>query len=86
MSGAAAFVRDAGTERVDGIELEVTKGDFDRDGFSGIFSYTYTNASEMWGNYPDSTIGPVNQYIQDVQEFNALTKAGGGAHGRLERL
>ena len=27
----------------------------------------------------NSTIGPVDQYNQDIEEFNALTKAGGGA-------
>jgi hypothetical protein len=69
----------AGTLRVDGVEFQVTKGDFNRDGISGNFSYTYTNASEMWNNYQGSTIGPVDQYVQDIQEFNALTKAGGGA-------
>lgn len=69
----------AGTERVDGVELQLTKGDFSRNGFSGVLSYTYTNAAEQWNNYPNSTIGPVDQYNQDIQEFNALTKAGGGA-------
>ena len=69
----------AGTERVDGIELLITKGDFSKNGFSGTFSYTYTNAAEKWDNYPNSTIGPVDQYNQDIEEFNALTKAGGGA-------
>ncbi len=69
----------AGTERVDGIELLITKGDFSKNGFSGTFSYTYTNAAEKWNNYPNSTIGPVDQYNQDIEEFNALTKAGGGA-------
>ncbi len=69
----------AGTERVDGVELLVTKGDFSKNGFGGTFSYTYTNAAEMWNNFPNSTIGPVDQYNQDIQEFNALTKAGGGA-------
>jgi Carboxypeptidase regulatory-like domain len=69
----------AGTLRVDGIEFELTKGDFDKNGVSGILSYTYTNASEMWNNYPDSTIGPVDQYNQDIEEFNALTRRGGGA-------
>ena len=69
----------AGTERVDGIELEVTKGDFNKNGLSGVLSYTYTNAAEMWNDYPNSTVGPVDQYNQDIQEFNALTKAGGGA-------
>lgn len=69
----------AGTLRVDGIELELTKGDFSKNGFSGVLSYTYTNGSEMWNDYPNSTIGPVDQYNQDIEEFNALTKAGGGA-------
>jgi hypothetical protein len=69
----------AGTLRVDGVELEMTKGDFEKNGFSGVLSYTYTNAAEMWNNYPNSAIGPVDQYNQDIQEFNALTKAGGGA-------
>ncbi|MGB6645184.1 MAG: TonB-dependent receptor [Candidatus Cybelea sp.] len=69
----------AGTLWVAGVELLVTKGDFSKNGFSGTFSYTYTNAAEKWSNYINSTIGPVDQYNQDIQEFNALTKAGGGA-------
>ncbi len=69
----------AGTLRVDGVELLVTKGDFTKNGFSGTFSYTYTNAAEKWSDYLNSTVGPVDQYNQDIQEFNALTQAGGGA-------
>jgi hypothetical protein len=69
----------AGTERVDGIELQLTKGDFSKNGFAGNLSYTYTNAAEKWSDYPNSTVGPVDQYNQDIQEFNALTRAGGGA-------
>jgi hypothetical protein len=69
----------SGTQRVGGIELELTKGDFERDGFSGVFSYTYTNSTEKWDNFPNSTVGPVDQYNQDIEEYNALTAAGGGA-------
>jgi hypothetical protein len=69
----------AGIERVDGVEFELTKGDFDKNGLSGLISYTYTNAAEKWNDYVNSTIGPVDQYNQDIEEFNALTKAGGGA-------
>ncbi|HEY1867901.1 MAG TPA: TonB-dependent receptor, partial [Candidatus Cybelea sp.] len=69
----------AGTLRVDGLELLLTKGDFSKNGFAGTFSYTYTNAAEKWSNYLNSTVGPVDQYNQDIEEFNALTKAGGGA-------
>jgi hypothetical protein len=69
----------AGTLRVDGIELLLTKGDFSRNGLSGTFSYTYTNSAEKWNNYSNSTVGPVDQYSQDIEEFNALTQTGGGA-------
>lgn len=69
----------AGTLRVDGIEFELTKGDFEKNGIAGVLSYTYTNAAEQWGTYPNSTIGPVDQYNQDIQQFNALTEGGGGA-------
>jgi hypothetical protein len=69
----------SGTERVDGVELQITKGDFTKDGVSGNFAYTYTNAAEMWSKYPNSTVGPIDQYNQDIQEFNALTGSGGGA-------
>lgn len=69
----------AGTLRVDGVELLVTKGDFSKNGVAGTFSYTNTNAAEKWSDYQDSTVGPVDQYNQDIEEFNALTEAGGGA-------
>lgn len=69
----------AGTERVDGIELELTKGDFDKNGLSGYLSYTYTNAAEKWANYEGVPINAVDPYNQDIQNFNALTKAGGGS-------
>ena len=69
----------AGTERVDGVELEVTKGDFARNGVSGYFSYTYTNAAEKWNNYGGVPINAVDPYNEDITNYNALTKAGGGA-------
>ncbi len=69
----------AGTERTDGVEFLLTKGDFNKNGLSGQFSYTYTNAAEMWNNYSGSPINPVDPYNQDIQNFNALTKAGGGS-------
>ncbi|MGA8576814.1 MAG: TonB-dependent receptor [Candidatus Cybelea sp.] len=69
----------AGTLRVDGVEFMLTKGDFSKNGFAGTFSYTYTTAAEKWNNYLNSPVNPVDQYNQDIQEFNALTKAGGGA-------
>ncbi|HEY1429367.1 MAG TPA: TonB-dependent receptor, partial [Candidatus Tumulicola sp.] len=69
----------SGIERVDGVEFEFTKGDFDKDGLSYIFSYTYTNAAEKWGNYPGTSVNPIDPYNQDIANFNGLTKGGGGS-------
>ena len=68
-----------GTERADGVEFELTKGDFDKPGISGYLSYTYTNAAEKWSNYAGVPINPVDPYNEDIANFNALTKAGGGS-------
>jgi hypothetical protein len=69
----------SGVERVDGAEFEFTKGDFDKNGLSFLISYTYTNAAERWGNYPGTTINPIDPYNQDIANFNGLTRAGGGS-------
>ena len=69
----------SGIERVDGVELEFTKGDFDKNGLSYLLSYTYTNAAESWANYPGTTVNPIDPYNQDIANFNGLTKAGGGS-------
>jgi len=65
----------SGTERTDGVELEFTKGDFTKNGLSGLFSYTYTNSKEMWNNYSGSPANPVDPYNEDIQAYNQLTKA-----------
>ncbi|MBV9233625.1 MAG: TonB-dependent receptor [Candidatus Eremiobacteraeota bacterium] len=69
----------SGVERVDGVELEFTKGDFSKNGLSFLISYTYTNAAERWANYPGTNINPIDPYNQDIANFNGLTKAGGGS-------
>lgn len=69
----------SGIERSYGIELQVTKGDFNKNGLAAMFSYTYTHSTEKWANYPNSTINPVDPYNQDILAYNMLTKAGGGA-------
>ena len=68
-----------GIEEAKGVELEFTKGDFDRNGLSFLFSYTYLNSQERFENYPGTSINPIDPYNQDIRNFNVLTKAGGGA-------
>jgi hypothetical protein len=68
-----------GTERVYGVELELTKGDFNKNGLSGELSYTYTNALEKWSDWAGTSINAIDPYNQDIQAFNSLTKAAGGS-------
>jgi hypothetical protein len=69
----------SGIEKSQGIELEFLKGDFDRNGLSVLFSYTYLDSKERWANYAGTDVNPVDPYNEDIQQYNALTKAGGGA-------
>jgi Carboxypeptidase regulatory-like domain/TonB dependent receptor/TonB-dependent Receptor Plug Domain len=69
----------SGVQRVDGVEMEFTKGDFNRNGLSFLISYTYTNSTERWNDYPGTSINPIDPYNQDIANFNGLTKAGGGS-------
>lgn len=69
----------AGTQINYGVELQFTKGDFNRNGLSGIFSYTYLNSKEKWNNFQGVGVNAVSPYNQYILEYNALTEAGGGA-------
>ena len=62
-----------------GIELQFTKGDFRRNGLAMQFSYTYLNSKEKWNNFAGTNRNPVDAFNDYIQEYNALTKAGGGA-------
>jgi hypothetical protein len=68
----------SGTQRVDGVEVALAKGDFDKNGLSFLLSYTYTNSATKWNNFPGSSLNPIDPYNQDIANFNGLTKAGGG--------
>ncbi|HEY1977465.1 MAG TPA: TonB-dependent receptor, partial [Candidatus Baltobacteraceae bacterium] len=72
-----------GVNRDYGVEFQFTKGDFNRPGLSGLFSFTYTNSKVQFQNVGLSTGGIIpNQTIQlnqAIAQYNALTKAGGGA-------
>jgi Carboxypeptidase regulatory-like domain/TonB-dependent Receptor Plug Domain/TonB dependent receptor len=66
-----------GVGRNYGLEAAFTKGDFTRNGFSGAFSFTYTNAKIQFQNI-GGAINPTTVLNQVVAQYNQLTKAGGG--------
>ncbi|HTX56192.1 MAG TPA: TonB-dependent receptor [Candidatus Acidoferrales bacterium] len=59
-----------------GSELSIQKGDFSRNGFSGQLAVTYTDAKVKYQDYYGA-----NQIVSAnsaIQQFNELTKGGGG--------
>jgi hypothetical protein len=67
-----------GTQQSTGVEFQIQKGDFSRDGWSGFLTYTYTHAAIRYQNLPNGTnsIDILNNYIT---AFNGLTQSGGGS-------
>lgn len=71
-----------GVNRDEGVEFQVNKGDFSRNGLSGLLAFTYTNSKTMFQNEPLLTGGVVPNTIialnEAIAQYNTLTKAGGG--------
>jgi hypothetical protein len=67
-----------GHQTSQGVELEVDKGDFSRNGFSGRLAFTYTNSYIKYDRLPNGStvIDPINTAIS---AYNRFTAAGGGA-------
>ena len=66
-----------GNQTSEGLELEVDKGDFSRNGFAAKASFAYTNSYIKYNRTPTGTsvVDPINAAIS---QFNGYTKAGGG--------
>ncbi len=67
-----------GNQTSSGVELEVDKGDFARDGLAGKLSFTYTNSYIRYNREPNgqSVVDGINT---SIAAFNAYTRSGGGA-------
>jgi hypothetical protein len=71
------FVSDipTGDETAFGTEFQFQKGDPSRNGWSGILSYTYTNAFMKFHPLANGNT-PVSQVASFIDTYNALTAAG----------
>ena len=71
-----------GVNRNEGAEFQFNKGDFTRNGLSGIFALTYTSSKVLFQDIPLQTGGTIpnatNVLNQAITAWNGLTKAGGG--------
>ncbi len=72
-----------GVNRDEGVEFQFNKGDFSRNGLSGLLAVTYTDSKVMFQNVGLSTGGTItNELVQlneAIGQYNKLTKAGGGS-------
>lgn len=67
-----------GRQTSEGVEFQLNKGDFTRNGLSGQLSFAYTHSGIRYDSLQNgSTV--VTGINTDIQSYNALTKAGGGS-------
>ena len=67
-----------GNQTSRGIELELDKGDFSRDGLSAKLAFAYTNSYITYDNLSNGTT-VLTPIVNAIQTYNGFTKAGGGA-------
>ncbi|MGB8907403.1 MAG: TonB-dependent receptor [Candidatus Cybelea sp.] len=65
-----------GSQRSEGLEFQMQKGDFSRDGISGLLSFAYTNSYVHYGPIAagasgSTVLAPINNAIA---QYNAYTK------------
>ena len=77
MPGGLGGAFNAGTQKVEGVELAIQKGDPSHNGWSGQLSYTYTFSRIKYALINGSNV--VTTELANLQEFYDLTKNGGGA-------
>jgi len=64
-----------GRQRNYGVEFEIRKGDFDREGLSGSLSYTFTRSRVKYNNFGGGTNNEIDNLNQTIKNYNAYTKA-----------
>ncbi len=62
-----------GRQRNYGVEFEIRKGDFDREGFSGLLSYTFTRSRVTYNNFGGGTTNEIDNLNQYIKNYNAYT-------------
>jgi len=71
-----------GVNRAQGVEFQFNKGDFSRNGLSGLLAFTYTDSKVIFQKYGVGSSFVPNQITslnQVIAQYNQLTKAGGGS-------
>lgn len=77
LPGGLAGSFNSGTQKTQGVELAIQKGDPARNGLSGMLSYTYTFSQLKYSLINGSNI--VSTEVSNLKNFYGLTKNGGGS-------
>ncbi len=78
----------AGSQRSQGFEFQMTKGDFSKNGFAGQLSFAYTDSYIKYGvlasgEYGTTVITGTNQAISDYNAWTAKCAPGGAWVGKV---
>ncbi len=64
-----------GRQRNYGVEFQIRKGDFDRNGFAGLLSYTFTRSRVTYDNFGGSNRNEIDNLNDYIRNYNAYTSA-----------
>jgi len=64
-----------GRQRNYGVEFQARKGEFDRNGFAGLLSYTFTRSRVTYDNFGTSNRNEIDNLNDYIRNYNAYTKA-----------
>jgi len=67
-----------GRQRNYGIEFQIRKGDFDRNGFAGLLSYTFTRSRVTYDNFAGGSTNEIDNLNDYIRNYNAFTSACAG--------
>ncbi|MBV8154326.1 MAG: TonB-dependent receptor, partial [Candidatus Eremiobacteraeota bacterium] len=76
----------SGSQRSQGIEMQVQKGDFSRNGISGLLSFAYTNSYIKYGTLTNGTdiITPADASIANYNAYTRACAVGGSLRGQTQ--
>jgi len=66
-----------GRQRNYGVEFEIRKSDFDRQGFAALLSYTFTRSRVTYNNFGDSGRNEIDNLNDYIRNYNAYTQTCG---------
>ncbi len=64
-----------GRQRNYGVEFQIRKGDFERNGVSGTLSYTYTRSRVRYSNFGGGNRNEIDNLNDYIRNYNAYTSA-----------